>query len=100
MIKGLLQKNPDLRLSAEDLLRHPWFSDMKKTKEEKLKKEEEEKEKEKEETNDDWVKSEKDEALSIPSIEVEEEKQEKQEEEKQDKEITENTVEKIVEEPK
>lgn len=28
-IKGLLQKNPDMRLSAEDLMHHPWFADMK-----------------------------------------------------------------------
>ena len=73
MIKGLLQKNPDLRLSAEDLLRHPWFNDM------KQKKEKTEVEKEGGELEDDWVKSEKDEALSIPSVEVEEEEEEKPE---------------------
>ncbi|OAO12156.1 protein kinase [Blastocystis sp. ATCC 50177/Nand II] len=28
-IQGLLQKDPDMRLSAEDLLHHPWFDDMK-----------------------------------------------------------------------
>ena len=28
-IKGLLQKNPDLRLSADDLMHHLWFTDMK-----------------------------------------------------------------------
>ena len=28
-IKGLLQKNPDMRLSADDLMHHPWFADMK-----------------------------------------------------------------------
>ena len=28
-IKGLLQKNPDMRLSADDLMHHPWFTDMK-----------------------------------------------------------------------
>lgn len=27
-MKGLLQKNPDKRLSAEELLQHPWFIDM------------------------------------------------------------------------
>lgn len=29
MIKGLLQKNPDLRLSADDVLHHPWVLEMK-----------------------------------------------------------------------
>ena len=43
----------------------------------KQKKEKTEMKKEGGESEDDWVKSEKDEALSIPSIEVEEEEEEK-----------------------
>ena len=30
MIKGLLNKDPDLRFSAEDLMHHPWFMEMQK----------------------------------------------------------------------